>query len=67
MFGTRSTKIAFLFNTRNHNVCKSQELPQIKHLHLFHCHLLKKMKLKFPTIDYSFKTDQALLHTHPKD
>ena len=43
---SKTLKLSILFNKQNHNVCKSQELPQIKHAHSSLSHLLKKSSSK---------------------
>ena len=56
--------ISFLFNRLNRNKYESQDFPEIKHLHLFLSHLLKTVKLNFPAMSCSFKTDPAWLLTY---
>ena len=65
--GFKPLKIAFLFDTQNHNICNSQEFPQIN-CWLISQPFVQKKKLKFPTMNYSFKTySKAWLCTHLED
>ena len=56
-----TAKPSLLFNTKNHNECKSQDFPP-KQKHVLICKsFVEKMKLQFPTMKWSLKTDLVLL------
>ena len=57
-------KLYFLFNTQNHDVCKTQEFPQSKHVHSSVDRLLKKMLFKFSTMSCSCNAYPSLLCTY---
>ena len=41
-WGFKTLKLLFLFNAQNHDACKLQEFPQIKHIHSSLGHMFKK-------------------------
>ena len=55
-WGFKTLKLSFLYNTQNHNVCKSQEFRQLKHVHSSVPSVEKKMMFKFSTISCSCNT-----------